>query len=255
MFDADADGDGAASSHHEVKPTTGADCRPVVVVLHQLHSNAGHVGQWLRTRGHALDVRRPRFGDTLPKSLEHHAGAIIFGGPMSANDTEDYVKIETEWIGVALRENKPILGVCLGAQMMANYLGARVFEHPDKKVEIGYHRIRPTSCARRSGAWPERVYQWHREGFDLPHGATVLAAGDGAFATQAYAYGTAAVGVQFHPEITYAMVSRWTSRNPLRLTLPGAHDRTSQLADHLVYGPVVRRWLDSFLCRWIMSRA
>ena len=62
-------------------------------------------GQWLRTRGHPLDVRGPRFGDPLPESLEHHAGAVIFGGPMSANDSEDYVKIETEWIGVALLEN------------------------------------------------------------------------------------------------------------------------------------------------------
>jgi GMP synthase (glutamine-hydrolysing) len=106
-----------------------------------------------------LDVRRPRYGDPLPETLENHAGAVIFGGPMSANDSEDYVKIETEWIGVALLENKPFLGVCLGAQMMADYLGARVFEHPEKHVEIGYHRIRPASCARRFGAWPERVYQ------------------------------------------------------------------------------------------------
>ena len=56
---------------------------------------AGHVGQWLRTRGHTLDVRRPRFGDPLPETLEHHAGAVIFGGPMSAND-------ELPWIAPLL---------------------------------------------------------------------------------------------------------------------------------------------------------
>jgi GMP synthase (glutamine-hydrolysing) len=255
MFDADAGGGGAASSHLEVKLSAGAVRRPVVVVLHQLHSNAGHIGQWLSWRGHPLDVRRPRFGDPLPETLEHHAGAVIFGGPMSANDSQDYVKMETKWIGVSLRENKPFLGVCLGAQMMANYLGARVYEHPEKHVEIGYHPVRPTSCGRRFGSWPERVYQWHREGFDLPHGATLLAAGTGPFANQAYVYGAAAVGVQFHPEITYAMVSRWSGRNSHLLSLCGAQDRPSQLADHMVHGPIVRRWLDSFLSRWITSGA
>ena len=254
MFDADAGGC-VAWGNGRPRLATGAERKPVLIVLHQRHSNAGHIGHWFITRGYALDVRRPRFGDPLPETLEHHSGAVIFGGPMSANDSDDYVKIETEWIGVALRQKKPFLGVCLGAQMMANYLGARVYEHPEKHVEIGYHLIRPTVCAGRFGSWPEWVYQWHRECFELPHGATLLAAGDGPFANQAYAYGTTAVGVQFHPEITYAMVSRWSAYNAHRLTLRGAQDRPSQLADHIVHGPVVRRWLDGFLSRWIASAA
>src|SRR5690554_2358933 len=89
--------------------------KAVVIVLHQLHSNPGHVGQWLRNRGYTLDIRRPRYGDPLPETLENHAGAVIFGGPMSANDPEEYIKRETEWIGVALKERKPFLGICLGA--------------------------------------------------------------------------------------------------------------------------------------------
>lgn len=228
--------------------------KPVVIVLHQLHSNPGHVGQWLRMRGYTLDIRRPRFGDPLPETLESHAGAVIFGGPMSANDPDDYIKQETEWIGVALRERKPLLGICLGAQMLARHLGARVYEHPEKRVEIGYHRIRPTPHARRFGGWPERVYQWHREGFDRPHGSTVLATADGPFENQAVLYETA-VGVQFHPEITYAMVNRWSGNNPHRLTLPGAQDRPSQLSDHLAHGPNVRRWLDTFMPLWLASHA
>jgi GMP synthase (glutamine-hydrolysing) len=257
MFDADAGngGGGAEPSEHKLGSTAAADRKPVVVVLHQLHSNAGHIGQWLTAHGHTLDVRRPRFGDALPETLEHHAGAIIFGGPMSANDAEDFVKTETEWIGVALRQKKPFLGVCLGAQMLAKHLGARVYEHPDRHVEIGYHPIRPTPCGRRFGSWPERVYQWHREGFDLPHGATVLAAADGPFANQACAYGTTAIGIQFHPEITYAMVSRWSVHNSHRLTQRGAQDRRSQLADHIAHAPSVRRWLHSFLARWIATAA
>src|SRR5690606_31468966 len=231
------------------------ECKTVLVILHQLHSNPGHVGHWLRMRGYTLDIRRPRFGDPLPETLEHHAGAIIFGGPMSANDPDDYIRLETEWIGVALKERKPFLGICLGAQMLARQLGARVYEHPEQRVEIGYHPIRPTPHARNFGNWPGRVYQWHREGFDRPRGATVLATADGPFENQAVIYGETAVGVQFHPEITYAMVKRWSGSHPQRLALPGAQDRPSQLSDHLAHGPNVRRWLDTFMPRWLACHA
>src|SRR5512137_307589 len=103
--------------------------KPVVLVLHQPHSNPGHIGQWFARRGHPLDIRRPRFGDPLPETLEHHAGAVIFGGPMSANDSDDYIRQEIDWIGVALKEKKPYLGVCLGGQMLAKHLGGRVSLH------------------------------------------------------------------------------------------------------------------------------
>lgn len=237
------------------RPAPAAERKPVVIVLHQLHSNPGHIGQWLRRHGYTLDIRRPRFGDPLPETLEQHAGAVIFGGPMSANDSDDFIKEETEWIGVALRERKPFLGICLGAQMLARHLGARVFEHPEKRVEIGYYPILPTAHAHRFGGWPERVYQWHREGFDRPHGTSVLATADGPFENQAVAYGDSAIAVQFHPEITYAMVNRWSGSNPHRLVLPGAKDRPSHLSDHLSYGPHVRRWLDRFMPAWLTSHA
>ena len=77
-----------------------------------------------------LDIRRPRFGDPLPETLDGHAGAVIFGGPMSANDPDDYVRREIDWIAVPLREQRPFLGICLGAQMLARQLGARVAPHP-----------------------------------------------------------------------------------------------------------------------------
>lgn len=225
--------------------------RPVVIVLHQPQSIPGHIGQWFVRNGYPLDVRRPRYGDPLPETLDHHVGAVIFGGPMSANDPDDYVKREIDWIGVALREEKPFLGVCLGGQMLAKQLGGRVYLHPDQKVEIGYHGLEATPQGRRVGAWPERVYQWHKEGFDVPAGGVLLARSDGPFENQAYLYGTAAVGLQFHPEITHAMVHRWTGHNEHRLTQPGAHPRQKQVEDHIAHGPGVRSWLDGLLRRWV----
>ena len=122
---------------------------PVLIVLHQETSTPGRVGNVLRALGHPLDIRRPRFGDPLPETLDGHAGAVIFGGPMSANDPDDYVRREIDWIAVPLREQRPFLGICLGAQMLAMQLGARVAPHPEGRAQIGYYPIRPTPAGLR----------------------------------------------------------------------------------------------------------
>ena len=117
---------------------------PVLVVLHQETSTPGRVGNALRALGHTLDIRRPRFGDPLPETLDLHAGAVIFGGPMSANDPDDYVRREIDWIEVPLREQRPFLGICLGAQMLAKQLGAPVRPDPDRLLPDP-----PDSCRSR----------------------------------------------------------------------------------------------------------
>jgi GMP synthase (glutamine-hydrolysing) len=223
--------------------------RPILIVLHQPHSTPSHVGRILALQGHSLDIRRPRFGDPLPKTLAAHDGAVIFGGPMSANDNDDFVLREIDWIGVALRENKPFLGICLGAQMLANHLGARVYRDADGHVEIGYHDIKPATNAANGVAWPSRVYQWHKEGFDLPDGATCLASADSPFACQAFRYASA-VAVQFHPEISYQQINRWSGKSPQKLTQPGAQDRPSQLREHIERAPAIHHWLDAMLWQW-----
>jgi GMP synthase (glutamine-hydrolysing) len=224
---------------------------PILIVLHQEHSTPGRVGQALVRRGFTLDVRRPRFGDPLPATMADHAGAVIFGGPMSANDSDDFLRREIDWIAVPLRENKPFLGICLGAQLMARQLGTRVYAHDKGQVEIGYYPIRATEAGLKlCAAWPDHVYQWHREGFDLPSGGTVLAEGDD-FPVQAFRYGDTAYGIQFHPEVTHAMMCRWTTRGHARLILPGAKARLSHFQDRAVHDYFVRTWLESFLDRWI----
>jgi GMP synthase (glutamine-hydrolysing) len=225
--------------------------KPVCIVLHQENSNPGHVGQWFVRNGHKLDIRKPRFGDPLPETLEHHCGAVIFGGPMSANDKDEFIIAETDWIGVALKERKPFLGICLGAQMLTNHLGGRVGFHPEEMVEIGYYPLACTKEGCRLGSWPEQVYQWHREGCELPAGARLLATSDGAFPNQAFVYGPAAFGVQFHPEITYAQVHRWTGHNNTRLQMKGARERHEHIHGHVMHGPKVHAWLDRFLSRWV----
>jgi len=224
--------------------------RQILIILHQEHSTSGRVGHHLRRLGYRLDMRRPRFGEPLPQTMRQHAGAIIFGGPMSANDEEEFIRREIDWIGVPIKEDKPFLGICLGAQMCARALGGRVAPHPDGHVEIGYYPIRPTPAGLAVvDPWPEQVYQWHREGFDLPGGAELLAESD-MFEVQAFRYGSA-FALQFHPDVTRATMHRWTTRGHERMQMPGAKPRAAHFADREVYDYSGRAWLNMFLERWI----
>jgi GMP synthase (glutamine-hydrolysing) len=224
--------------------------QPILIVLHQEHSTPGRVGHSLSQLGFPLDVRRPRFDQPLPETLSEHAGAVIFGGPMSANDADDFIHREIDWISVPLKEQKPFLGICLGAQMCARALGGRVFAHPKGQVEVGYYPIRPTKAGLDVvDQWPEQVYQWHREGFDLPVGAELLAEGD-VFAVQAFRFGKS-YALQFHPDVTHLMMHKWTTRGHERMGMPGARPRETHFADRAVYDYSARAWLGAFLERWI----
>ena len=228
---------------------------PVLIVLHQEHSTPGRIGQLLRNRGYALDIRRPRFDDPLPDTLDGHSGAVIFGGPQSANDDDPFVRREIEWIAVALREKKPFLGICLGAQMLARQLGARVYKHPEGHAEVGYYPIRPTEAGRAiCDPWPDHVYQWHREGFDLPNDCVLLAEGD-AFPVQAFRHDGNVYALQFHMDVTHAMMCRWTTRGHERMELPGAKPRHSHFEGRLLHDNACRAWLESFIDHWLNPEA
>ncbi len=223
----------------------------ILIVLHQETSSPGRVGDALVRRGYALDIRRPRFGDPLPATMADHAGAVIFGGPMSANDPEHFIRAEITWVKVPLKEEKPFLGICLGAQMLAKHLGGQVMAHHAGMAEIGYYAIEATEHGRRMVAdWPAHVYQWHREGFDLPLGSTLLARGE-MFENQAFRVGPAAYGIQFHPELTYAMMNRWTVHGAERLALPGAQGRHHHFHGRRLHDAPVKAWLDRFLDAWL----
>lgn len=226
--------------------------KPVLLILHQEKSNPGRIAQWFAANGFPLDIRRPRFGCPLPETLGDHAAAVIFGGPMSANDTDDFIKQETDWIEVPLREEKPFFGVCLGAQMLARHLGGSVSPCPQASIEVGYYPLEITQAGRDLCPWPDHVYQWHTEGFTVPETATRLAGTD-RFPNQAMTYGRAAAGVQFHPEITYALVNRWTYSRPDRLATKGARPRPEHFENHFRHATDVSLWIDAFMTRLLRA--
>lgn len=222
----------------------------ILTVLHQEHSSAGRVGMALNGLGYDLDIRRPALGDKLPQTLKDHAGSIIFGGPMSANDNDEFIKREIDWIDVPLKENKPFWGICLGAQMLSKNLGGSVQANEKEFAEIGYYPIEGTSKGNQLMDWPSMVYQWHREGFSLPSGAELLATSN-EYPNQAMRVDDNAYGVQFHCELTFQMLYRWTVKAEHRFELNGAQNRKQHIEGRLMYDKAVRSWLDNFLDIWI----
>jgi GMP synthase (glutamine-hydrolysing) len=229
------------------------ELKPVLFIAHREESDPGRVGQRLRARGHPIDIRRPCIGDELPETLADHAGVVVFGGRQSANDKDDYIRREIEWLKVPLREEVPFFGICLGAQMLALHLGAAITKHKDGLVERGFYPLYPTDAGRKLVEWPEQVHHFHTEGFALPAGATLLATGD-TFPNQAFVYGPSAYGVQFHPELTLAMVHRWTTRASERLAEPGGQLREAHLEGRYLYDHQTSLWLDRFFDRWLAPR-
>ncbi|MBW3096787.1 glutamine amidotransferase [Pseudohoeflea sp. DP4N28-3] len=225
----------------------------LLVVLHQETSSPGRVGQLLVEMGYQLDIRRPVLGDPLPASLEGHAGAVVFGGPMSANDDVAGIHAESRWMEVVLKSGKPFLGICLGAQILARYLGARVYGREDGHVEIGWYPLQATEAGQKLMDWPDIVYQFHREGFDLPTGAELLATAE-LYPNQAFRYGDNAWGVQFHAELTLAMMTRWTVRGARRFSLPGAQQGAQHLSGRMLHDAALLTWLKLFLDK-IFGRA
>ncbi|MFN7009251.1 MAG: glutamine amidotransferase [Allorhizobium sp.] len=228
-------------------PRRRRDRPPVLIVLHQERSSPGRVGQMLVEKGFPLDIRRPVLGDRLPHTLEHHAGAVVFGGPMSANDPDAFVRTETDWLAVPLKENKPFLGICLGAQMLVRHLGGKVEAEPEGRVEIGWYPIRPTEHGRLlMRTWPKMVYHFHREGFDLPQGCQLLAEGD-VYRNQAIRYGENAWGLQFHAELTRAMMQRWVVHGAHRFIMPNAQQGREHLEGRMIFDAPLKAWLSDFL--------
>jgi len=222
----------------------------ILVVVHQPSSTPGRIGQILQEMNYALEIRCPAAGTALPNGLDDYAAVVVFGGPMSANDDLPFIEAELAWIPQVLAAQKPFLGVCLGAQLLARALGAAVTTHPQQQVEIGYTPVQATADGEALFSELSHVFQWHREGFDLPHGATPLLTGE-IFSNQAFRYGLGVYGLQFHPEMTRPMLEYWNAKAGDQLDQPGAQASEAQRICHKQHRQAVAQWLRQFLAQWL----
>lgn len=151
-----------------------------------------------------------REGAAMP-DVGSAAGLIFMGGPMSANDDLGYLRQEIACIRQAVGRGQPVLGVCLGSQLLAKALGAGVYKNSAK--EIGWFDVQLTDAGRQDALLsgldsPETVFHWHGETFDLPDGATWLAYSERC-RHQAFRVGSNTYGLQFHLEVTPEMIADW----------------------------------------------
>jgi GMP synthase (glutamine-hydrolysing) len=179
----------------------------VLVLRHEPFEHLGHFARRFTDRNIAFTYKD--LGDQL--TLEGHAGLVIMGGPQSANDVSPDLAAEVDLISTAIQSGIPVLGICLGAQLIAKALGARVY--PNTSKEIGWAPVSFTESAVGDPLFsdlpsPTTFFHWHGETFDLPAGAEWLAY-SALCRHQAFRHGSRTYGIQFHPEITPEMIVDW----------------------------------------------
>lgn len=178
----------------------------VLAIQHVRCESPGRISEALKGQGVPTKIVRVFDGQRIPDDLGEMTGLIIMGGPMGVyeQDRHPFLRQEIALIERALKTERPVLGVCLGSQLLASALGARVT--PGKQKEIGWYPVRLTDCAKADPLWKRvagsfTAYHWHGDIFELPRGAVSLAS-SALTKCQAYRYSHNAYGFLFHLEVT-----------------------------------------------------
>jgi GMP synthase (glutamine-hydrolysing) len=220
------------------------------MILHHPESTDNRIADLLIERGYQIDWYCPREGDSLPEDPESLAAVVFLGGAMSANDDHEqaYLRTEYQWIEQVLGANRPFLGICLGAQMLARIVGGQVAPHQQEMTQVGYYPITSTPEGQSIFGDHFHAFHWHREGITLPSDIEVLATTE-TYPVQAFKLKNSVYGLQFHPEVTRVIFEHWIQEVPHCCEWPGAqspeqmrqgwkhhdgviHQQTSQFVDH-----------------------
>lgn len=225
--------------------------RNVAVIQHSAFEDTGIFGEVIRDMGWNISVYNGGIDD-LSRPLREANLAIILGGPIGVYETDRYPFLvdELHSLEKRLADNRPTLGICLGAQLVAAALGARVY--PGTSKEIGWGEVHLTtqghaSCIAHLAG--KNVLHWHGDTFDLPAGAERLAS-TARYENQAFSYGNNVLAMQFHAEIESSRIEQWLIGHTCELArseidVPRLRALSHQLAPHL------RSFGTGLLCDWL----
>ncbi len=189
----------------------------VLIVKNIPSEGPGTIGEFLAQQGLRQELEFSQ-GQRPSLPLARYSHLVLMGGPMAVYEMHRhlFLQAELELLREFLRSGRAVLGVCLGAQLMAHALGARVYAGPQK--EIGWYRVHLTPQGLEDpvlGSLAEDgqavVFQWHGDTFELPRGAVLLASSE-LYAHQAFRWGRRAYALQFHIEVTPGMLRDWFSQ-------------------------------------------
>lgn len=228
----------------------------VLAVSHVAHEKLDSFGPLLRERGGDIRGLVSFLDDIGDVDPGEHDLAVILGGSMGVYQADifPYLNAEVKYIEARLKKNLPVLGICLGSQLMAKALGSHVFKGK-QGPEIGWHPLRlshegQNTPLRHLGGDQSPMLHWHGDTFDFPEGATLLASSD-KYTIQAYSYGDTALGLQCHPEVTAESLECWlasggfTDIESTGITVPEFRAKTKENA------AVLRRQSALFLNEWL----
>ena len=210
---------------------------PWLVIQHTATEGPGLVAGALAEAGAGVRTVRLDLGDLLPAPAES-AGVVVMGGPMGVHDTTDYpwLKSERRWLATAVATGLPVLGVCLGAQLLAAALGAPVTRAEDPEVGVGEVTLvdgGPADPVLGPEGENLPVVHWHSDTFAIPEGAVRLAASERC-QNQAFRYGDRVYGLQFHVEVDDDVAAGWSPELPAGVSLDGPDRRAVEEAGRRV---------------------
>ena len=231
---------------------------PVLVIRHSPTEGPGYFTTFLERHGIPWQLLRIDAGDAVPDKLNGVSGLCLMGGPMSVNDDLPWIPSELALIRQAIASGLPVIGHCLGGQLMAKALGGAVELNPVKEIGWGDVRMTDPDAARPwvgDATQPMLAFHWHGETFSVPPGATRILE-SAHCANQAFVLNDRHIGMQCHVEMTPELIASWCDNGAGEIAAsqsPGVQSAAAMQADLPNRTSRLHQLADKIYSRWIQG--